>query len=319
MFPYAAILRKAYTLTRGHVQLWIFGIFISFSTVFNFLFINFIMDRRQFVDIRFTQQLGKINEGLDNPWMLINLFAAFLILFLAALSKATVVWSAQKLSGAPQWESDKQKDFSLPTALKEGRKFVWPIFRLQIFLLFLFFLLAASLAAPVIYLAVIQEIGRAVALALLGLAIFVPVSVILVYIFLYSPVFVVLYKVSARSALGLAFRLVQNKLKESLFLGAFLLGLSAVFITLVGFSIIVLAVPVAFLSLLFAKFGMVWAIYTLIFITAFLGLCLIVILSAGFTIFNNFVWVLAVMEMVKTQKTDEVTAKAVAPEAEPAV
>ncbi|OGE77750.1 MAG: hypothetical protein A2751_01690 [Candidatus Doudnabacteria bacterium RIFCSPHIGHO2_01_FULL_46_14] len=316
MFPYAAILKKAYLLARDHFQLWVFGVFISLATALNFLFINFVLDRRQFVDISVEAHLRKIADGLDSPWTILSLALAAAVLFLAALSKATVIWSAQKLSGGGESLADKDKDWTVQTALQEGAKFVWPIFRLQVFLLFLFLILLVSLAAPVVYLAVISEIGRAVALALLGLAIFVPVSILLVYIFIYSPIFVVLYKVSVRSALHLGFRLVQNKLKESLLLGAFLLGVSGVFITLMVFSIIVLSVPVAFLSLVFAKLAIPWAIYTLVFLTALLGSCAVVILSAGFTIFNNLVWVLAVMEMVKTEKTDE-EAKVLAPEAEP--
>jgi len=42
-----------------------------------------------------------------------------------------------------------------------------------------------------------------------------------------------------------------------------------------------------------------------------------VILSAAFAVFYNFTWVLAVLEMVKTEKSDE-PEKVLAPEAEPA-
>lgn len=314
-FPYAAILKKAYDLTRNNFQLWVFGIFMSLSALLNFLFINFILDRRQFVDINLELQLQKIVEGLDSPWVLFNIGTALVVLFLAALAKATVVWSAQKLSGQEQSLSDKGKDYSLQIALKQGNRFIWPIFCLRLLLLFFFIVFLVSLTAPVVYLSVIGEIGRAIALTLLGLAIFVPVSVLLAYVFLLSPVFVILYKVSVRSSMGLAFQLVQDKLKECLILGAFVLGISAVFITLVVFSIIVLSVPVAFLSLILAKLGLVWAIYTLIFLTALVGISAVVILSAGLTIFNNFVWVLAVVELVKTQKTDE-KPEVLAPEGE---
>jgi len=311
-FPYAAILRKAYSLTRTNFQLWVLGVFLSLAMALNLLIVNLVMDKKKIVDFQLPDMgalLEKLQSLLHSPLGIANILIIAVILFLSALSKATVIWSGQKLAGG--------EPAPLKTALREAKRFVWPVLLLQIVLLFLFVVLFVSVAAPVVYLAVIQEIGRAVALTILGLAILVPVSVLLILMFLYSPIFVVLYKVPAATALGLAFSLAQNKLKESLILAAFLAGIGLIFMTLLVFSIIVVSVPIAFLSLLLAQIGLVWAIYSLIFITAFVGLCAVVILSAGFTIFTNLVWVLAVMEMVKTEKTDE-KAQVLAPEAEPA-
>src|SRR3990167_1824862 len=226
-FPYAAILRNAYELTRNHFQLWVFGIFISAATWLNFLLLNIAFDRRELVDFDSSEFVSKLQSIADSPLAIANLFVVVIILFFSALSKATVVWSAQKLAGRQQWASDQKKEFSVKTALKEGGKYAGTIFWLQLLVLFLLLLLVISIAAPVVYLAVIGQIGRAVALTFLGMAILVPVSILLGYMFIYSPIFAVLYRVKARAALGLAFGLAQNKLKESLILGAFLVGIRA--------------------------------------------------------------------------------------------
>lgn len=316
-FPYAAILKRAYDLTRNNFQVWVFGIFLSFASGLNFLMLNLLLDAREIVHFRLAAELEKFRNFLDSPWLAVNVLAGFLIVFLSALSKAAVIWSGQKLAHEEQSLADQEKSFSLQAALANARKFVWPVLVLQILLFGLFLVVAAALALPVVYLVALGEIGRTVALTVLGLAILVPASILLGFLFLYSPVFAVLYKVSARTALGLSLQLVQNKLKESLIMAAFLAGLGLAFMTVLGFGIILVSVPVAFLSLVFAQLGLPWATYLLIFITAFLGLCSVFILSAGLAVFNNFVWVLTVLEMVKTEKTGE-TKKALVPEAEPA-
>lgn len=308
-FPYAAILKKAYKLTRENVALWVFGVFLSLSSVLNVFLGNVIWGEGELSDFTLAGELDKFQDWIRSSWGLLTLVMILLILFLSAVSKAAVVWSVKNL--------DSGKPFTVSRALREGRRFIWPIFWMQTLLLFLFFLLLAALAVPVVFLAAAGEIGRAAALAFLGAAIFVPVTVLLVFLILYGPVFVVLYQLRLRPALSLAFRLIQTKLLESLILAAFLAGICLGFMILVGFSIIVVSAPIAFLFLVFSKLGLVWAVSALIFITAFFGLCGIVILSAGLAIFNNCVWLLAVQEMVKTEKTEE-QAKVLAPEAEPA-
>jgi hypothetical protein len=140
---------------------------------------------------------------------------------------------------------------------------------------------------------------------------------VLGFMFVYSPVLAVLYKLSGWQALAMAFQLTQAKMKESLVLAALLVGIWLGFMALLGFGIIAVSAPVAFVSLVLAKLGLPWVIHLLIFLVSFLGLCAIVVLSAGLAVFNNFVWTLAVLDMVKTEKGEE-TAKVLSPEAEPA-
>lgn len=308
LFPYAVILKRAYDLARNNFQVWVFGIFVSFSIVLQFLVLNLILDWREIVEFSLPVSFAKFWALGQSPWLLSNLGALLVILLVSALCKACLIWIAQKLTN--------REPVNLKTTLDRGSQFIWQVLALQIFLLAAFLVLFGFLALPVVYLVTLKEIGRTLALTVLGVAILVPASIMLGFLFLYSPVAAVLYKLSFRSSLVLAFQLVQTKLKESLVMAAFLAGIWLAFMMLTGFGIIVLSVPVAFLSLVLAKLGLPWAIYVLIFGTGFLGLCALVTVSAGFAVFNNFVWVMTVMEMVKTEKHGE-TAKALAPEAEP--
>ncbi len=308
-FPYTAILKQGYDFTRNNFQLWVLGIFVSFASGFHFLLANLVLDRQHIVAFSLPVSAAKFWEFSHSPWMILNLVVLMFVFFVSAVCKASIIWLAQKLS--------ENESVAAKRALSEGSKFVWPVFFLQIFLFGLFSIMASALALPVVYLVALHEIGRSVALAVLGLAIFVPASILLGFLFLYSPIIAVCYKLAARSALSIAFQLFQVKLKESLVMGAILVGIWLGFMAAIGFGIIVVSVPVAFLSLVFAKLGLSWAIYLLIFGTGFLGLCAIVVLSAGLAVFSNLVWTLAVMEMIKSEKHEEM-AKILAPEAEPA-
>ena len=283
---------------------------MSFASGFHFLLLNLVLDRQRIVTFSLPVSAAKFWEFSHSPWIISDLAVLLFVLFVSSVCKASLIWSAQKLS--------ENEPVAIKPALSGGSKFAWPVFFLQIFLCGLFLIVTSALALPVAYLVVLREIGRTVALAVLGLAIFVPVSILLGFMFLYSPIIAVCYKIAVRSALSIAFQLFQVKLKESLVMGAILVGMWLGFMAVLGFGIIVISVPVAFLSLVFSKLGLSWAIYLLILGTGFLGLCAMVVLSAGLAVFNNFVWTLAVMEMIKTEKSEE-TAKALAPEAEPAV
>lgn len=301
-FPYARILKQAWQMTRGNVQLWVFGFFLILSVILNLLLSRIILGQRQL-------DMDWLARFLDSPWDKASLAsAAIIVLLLSAIAKGAVIVAAKKLAEGQR--------ISLSQALAPAEKFAGTIFWLQILLMILFLVLLSSLTVPVIYLALLGETGRALALAILGFAIFLPVGVLLVFMFLYSPVLAVLYRMRLPAALAMSFHLTQAKLKESLALGVFLAGIALLFMILLGFSIILVSAPIAFLFLVLSKIGALWAISPLIFVTAAAGLCGIVILSAGLAVFNNFVWVLAVMEMVKTEKMDEAEAKAAVPEAE---
>lgn len=227
-----------------------------------------------------------------------NLWLWLFGLFLFGLSKGAVIWSAMKLSG--KFVKDKPEPVNFAAAWRVGRRFAWPIAGLDFFVSILFLALILVLAVPILYLWSAGEIGQTVTLLLMGLGIILPATAVFGFLLIYGPIFIVVYQANIRGAIFLAFNLLRHKLKESLLL----------FIFVTSFSIILFSVPVALLVLLFLKLG--WA-------AAALGICVIVILFAGYSVFQNITWVLAVLEMVRTQKSEEAAAVAVpAVEAEPA-
>lgn len=227
-----------------------------------------------------------------------NLWLWWCGLFWFGLSKGVVIWSAMKFSG--KFAKEKPEPVNLAAAWRAGRRFVWPIVGLNFLASILFLALILVLAVPILHLWSAGEIGQTVTLLLMGLGIVLPATAVFGFLLIYGPIFIVVYQANIRGAIFLAFNLLRHKFKESLLL----------FIFVTSFSIILFSVPVALLGLLFLKLG--WAV-------AALGICVIVILFAGFSVFQNITWVLAVLEMVRMQNSEEKAAAAVpAPEAEPA-
>src|SRR3989344_2056145 len=216
-FPYAAILKQAYDFTRSNIQVWALGIFVSFASAFHVFLLNIFLDRGQIEAFRLPLEFARLWDFLQSQLLGANAGVVFLFVFTSALCRSALISSAQKMA--------RNEPVTIDTALVQGSKFVWRVLAAQVLLFCGFLLLLGVLAFPVVYLGTIREIGRTAALTVLGLAIFIPVSVFLGFMFVYSPVCAVLYKLTTRSAMIFAFQLTQAKLKESLILAAFLLGI----------------------------------------------------------------------------------------------
>ena len=227
-----------------------------------------------------------------------NLWLWLFGFFLFGLGKAAVIWAALKFSG--KTEAGKPEPIYFPTALRAGKSFGWRILALHLFISVIGGALLAVLSLPIGYLYLVGESGKASMLVILGLLIFLPALMVFAFLCIYGPIFIVVYRVTVRSAVYLAFNLFRHKARESL----------SLFIFIGSFSIILFSVPLAFLALVLIKSGP----GTILFAT-----CVILILASRFSVFQNIAWTLAVLEMVKTEKTEE-KAEAAAPavEAEPA-
>lgn len=308
-FPYIEILKKAYELTRKHLWLWAFGLFIGGSTGINFGSFNFVLSPRR---AKFFKDLPAAWAGLQTwlaihsrslPWLIALFFLVVLVLVIfSGLSRGGVVWATAEL------QKDPQKPATPPgfvRALRAAQKYLWRIIGLQVLISFGLIVLSVLFLAPIGYLFSVGAIGRAVVLSLLGLVILLPAVVVFRFLHLYGPIFLVVYGLSIRAALQYSFNLLMQKIWEGLVLIAFLLGLSIAFLLLLVFSIILLSLPVSILALVSLNLGFPAAFYTLVILTAAVSIVYTIFLSAGFAVFQNVVWVLAVAEMVRTRKLPE--------------
>lgn len=300
-FPYFDILKKAYGLTLRNIWLWIFGLFIGGTASFNFVVLNYFFfpqDQKNFE--RFAGTLKGFwrwisgNSEFFPLLILLAFFVATILVVFAGLARGAVIWATDQLA--------LRKPVDFKKALQKSTGYFWQITVLQLTVTMAFFLLFLLFFIPTSYLFSVNAIGRGVILSLSGLIIFIPAGVVFGFLHLYGPIFIVLYNTNLQRALTLSFNLLRHKLWESIILAAFLMGLSALFIFGVIFSIILVSAPIALLIVLLLQSGLNLVAMVLVGIFVFLLIAYLIVLNAGLAVFQNVAWVLAVREMVKTVK-----------------
>ncbi len=303
-FPYFEIVKKAYELTVKNPWLWVFGLFIGGTLGLNLGSFNYAMPRRlpgEYSQLRGDYQTAYswITSHLQEfaAFALLVLAAAFVLIVLSGLSRAAVIWGSLKLV-----DEDKEAKINFKTSVREGGKFLWPVVGLQICITAAFFMLLGVFLGPVLYLFLQGAVGRAAVLVLLALVILFPSSVVFIFLHRYGPIFIVLYRQRIAAALQLSFSLLRQKLRESLLLAAFLIGTSILFILGLTFLLTLLGLPIGLLALLLLKLELFTAFYVFLLGAVAIGIVLSIVLSAGFAVYQNIAWVLAVRELVKTQK-----------------
>lgn len=292
-FPYFKILRKARDTAFTHRCLWVFGLFLGGMVSFYFTFLNYFFspppspEELKQAQEQWNRYLESVNH---NPKLfvltsVVVLAVVFLLIILAGIARGSVIWATGRD------ESSAQK-LNFRTSFRAGLKFLGRLILLQLLITLFFVILFLVFSSPVFYLFAIGAPGRAAALAILALIIFVPAAVVFSFLHLFGPVFLVLYERKVGESITLAFNLFKAKLKESLVLAVLVLGISALFVFALIFSIIIISLFFSFLEIPLWVFGIISFCYT-------------IVAGAVFKVFQNAVWVLAVKEMVKTGKIQE--------------
>lgn len=316
IFPYIEILKKAYQTTRSHPWLWVFGLFLGGTSVFNSGIFNLAVDRFALgepgrIKELYTSILDTISDRA--PMFVLACIAvlavSLILISLAALAFSSIIGAAARLTSA----SPGDRELNFRSAFASGKIFFWRVIGLQILTTCGIIILTLVLASPVVYLFSIGAAGRALVLLLFAATIFIPASLVFGFLHLYGPIFVVLYDRRIGEAMLLSFNLLRGKFKESVIMSAFLVGLNVLFILCLVFSIIVTSLPFALLIWLFLKLQIAIAAQIFIGLGLLINFVLVMVANAGFAVFQSVSWVLAVSEMVRTLKLQK-EEKALAPE-----
>lgn len=313
-FPYFEILKKAYELILKHRWLWVFGVFVGSATGLNFGSLNFLLpfpSPRRFV--RLEDYWGRLNIWAVAHQQAFLFLAAGIVLLLillviiSNLSKTALVWATPRLAEGAD-SAGRTKPPNWQNSISAAEKYVWRIIVLQILVSAALLALLLIFLIPIFHLFSAGAVGKGVVLGLLGVVLFVPASIVLSFVHLYGPIFIVLYHLPIYEAVQYSFNLFVDKLWESVILAAFLWGLNFLFIFVLIFSILLASLPVAVGVWLLLKAALVLPALVLLGGTAVLAICYTIVLGAAFAAFQNITWVLAVLHLVKAQKIPKATA-----------
>lgn len=298
-FPYLAILKQAWQITVKNSWLWIFGLFIGGTSALNLGGLNFFLAPPDKDDLEKLRNLSfqaetwiRQNPELFTVFVAVFLSFSLILIIFQGLSKAAVIWATREL--------EEKRAINFKKSLLTARYYFWRIIGLQILITIVFLAGLIVFAGPIVYFFELGETLRGVLLTLAGLAVFIPASIVLGFLHLYGPIFIVLYDKKIEEALGLSLNLIKKKLKESIILSAFLIGLSFLFFLILAFCIVLMVLPLALFALLTSTLGFSSATYAIIAGSAVISFLSILILGAAFTVFQNITWILAVQEMIQT-------------------
>ena len=203
------------------------------------------------------------------------LAAAILLLVLYFRAKASMIIALHAIA--------EKKETSFGKAYQVSRFFYAKIFSIYFFLEIGLFLLGLVLITPIGYMFNQHFTNRGTTLLILGLLIFVPVLVVVLLINALAPMFVVIYDLNIRESMTRAFELVSK----------YWLNLS-----LLGLLLFLVELPALFLGAIVIGLRGGWLV-TIFGILCFLALESIV------AVFQQAVWVLAFLDLVKPQKLEE--------------
>ncbi len=316
MFSYRSILSSAWSITKQHKKMWLFG-FLAFlltaggeyqilTKILNEDYGSGFYDKianNTTIDFSFWTSLYNIcatdfKTGLAVIMLIILMIAvALIILWLCVKSQiALVKWTKNYLN-----LKNKDKKISFWEEITTPDKNFWRVLGLNIFIKLSITLIFALLSIPLIYL-YFRDSNFAILVYTLFFIVFLPLALSISLIIKYSIAGVVLEKQRFMESIEHGYKLFKNNWLVSLeiaillFLINFLIGLLGSFILSIFILPIILTLIV---------FGLVVPLYIITTLT----FLLLATVAAILMTFQTTTWVLLFTELQNDSKTKNVKAK----------
>ncbi|MDE2311954.1 MAG: hypothetical protein KGJ93_02600 [Patescibacteria group bacterium] len=294
MFSYSDILRRAYHITKRHVALWVFGLFVIGTFNINFLRFSGLLSGQS---IRTANSLELLGYFQDHPGRL-ALFCLS-VLWVAALSLILTNWSRVMLLLLGQAAIEKRYD-GWRRQVSSSWRLLWPVIVISLLTSLLMFFVLAVLLAP-LWVADPQLQGM---LWVLGLMVFL----VLAFTISCLNIFITMFVVVLRLPLG---RAVDAATDFFVAHWAQILGLTSILAVIylfcfgVGVGVLGLVKLLAQIILLDLRAGGALHIHWIFTIIKFLTGLLLWLLLGGLNAFLNVALLLFFGEKIKPLKSGE--------------
>lgn len=196
-----------------------------------------------------------------------------------------------------------KKETSFALGFKTGRLFFWRLLAVAVIMNVCLFVLSFIISAPVYHLYLSHFLLRASILAVLGLMILIPLSILIRLMGVIAPMFVVLFDLRISEAIQKSFELAKEFWARLLVFGLlmFIMTFAALFLGLFVF----LAYFVYHRGGATLNFGLMIGLMTV-------GSIIFLVVQTFVLSFQQTAWVLTFLELVKPQKFEEEEPMAVA-------
>jgi len=308
MFSYRSVLNSAWTITKQHKKLWIFG-FLAFllSAGGEYQILTKLLNEDYGAGVYQKMESGSVLMNtafwldlcrvcVSSPQTSLGLF---LLLILMAIIVLAVLWVCIKSQIAlVSWtkvylnNKNKEKQASVWTEISTPDVNFWPVLGLNISLKILITALFFLLSLPLIFL-FFRDSSLAILVYTIFFIIFLPIAISLSLIIKYSIAGVILEKQTFVQAFESGYKLfcknwlVSLEMAILLFLFNFIIGL------LVAFVLSVILLPIMLTLIIF---NLVFPLYV---ITGF-SFLLLVTAAAVLMVFQTSAWTILFLELKET-------------------
>lgn len=288
-FPFIEILKdSARIVWKNKFLLW-FGVLMALGSPGSF-------------NVGNNEDWGKQGDAAKNfmetHWQLVLaigliLFAIGVVLYLISLAgKAGLVKSVDILS--------QEKPTTFRAGWKTGKKYIWKLFKLFLFIFFVMMIIVSVLALPIVFLAIKESWVSAVLVGLLAVAIFIPLAFILALTNVFAEFYIILSDLRVWSAVEAGYNLLLKNVKNSIIFSLLILAVhiaaGIVLLPMIGTALLIL-VPAGALFYFMSK--IVFGLYFVFAVLLFLAFALIV--SSIFLTYKMTAWTLFFREIAKAE------------------
>jgi len=297
-FPFIPIFKQAWEITWRNRFLWWFGFLIALGSPsggFNFPGGGNPEDINKVSD--FAQSHFKFLLGLGLTALLVGI----LLFFISIIAKAGLIKSVSLIALGHQ-------EVNFKVGWRKGKKYLWKLFWLAFIFSLAVAVILLVLAVPVIYLFIMKSWVSAVIIALLAIAIFIPLMFIIAITKVFAEFYIILSDLKISDSIEAAYNLFLKNLFNTIIfkLLMFAVGIVAGIILLPA-AIISFAIFIPLGVLLYSLNKIVFFVFISIVVLAFLTI--VFLISAVLTTFTTTAWTLFFQEIAKIKINDEMLVK----------
>lgn len=295
-------MREAAEIAWKNKKLWWFGFFASLMSAGS-SFNSSSGNGKDFAGGKITEEkimsfmAGHAALMIGAGIFLFILFVLFLIL--GIIGRGALIRSIGKII--------KKEEIDFKSGMREGKKYFWKIFGISFLSAIFIFFAVIILVAPVVVLFLNKAYIFGVLLALLAIAILIPLIILSIYVRIYGSIYAVLGELKIWASIENAYALLRKNLGVSIIMGLifFLLGI------ILGLSLLMVILPIV--AALFALGSLLYLALKGIGLAIAIGLGAIIVLAiilfirSIYETFAQTVWILFFQEIAKPKVEEIVT------------
>lgn len=280
--PYLEILKKSFALTFKNRYLWWFGFLATLGAIGKF---NYAFDEKSSAEAsRNFLEFYQNHAGLFFPLVIALVILVIAVVFLQITSRGALIDSIEK--------HNKGEKADFKSGWKNGRRYFWKIFFLDLFLGLLMLGVIAAVASPIIFLFLFRNYLIGIFMSVLATLIIIPLAILASYLKTYGYLYIVLGKLNVWPALENAYAIFRKNIYSSFLMGLIFIPINFLIFISVFFAIL----PIAIIffgagAVLFLVAGKIGAIIIAALGATILGICFLLIRSI-LEVFSQTAWIL---------------------------